>query len=104
MADDDKDGADQLQILDGEAPEIYANLVHVSLGPYDVTLDFGYQSPEDRIPREQGDPRVGRRVVRVTMSHPHAKSMIPILAKVIAHLETAAGTIPTPGFDDLAKE
>lgn len=87
-----------------EAPFVYANVVYVSLGPYDVTMDFGYQSPEDRQPQEEGSTPSYRRVVRVAMSHGHAKSLIPLLARLIARLESEAGSIPTPGFEERSKE
>lgn len=91
--------------FDGAPIEVYANIVEMNLGPYDFTMDFGFQSPEHRRDRESGDRNVvGTKLVRISMSHAHAKSMIPILARLVANLETNAGTIPTPGFDDLAKE
>jgi hypothetical protein len=38
------------------------------------------------------------------MSHSHAKTLLPILAKLIAEYETEFGMIPAPGFDQLSKE
>lgn len=37
------------------------------------------------------------------MSLSHAKSMLPILARLIAEYENQVGPIPAPGFDDQAK-
>lgn len=88
-----------------EAHLIYANVVQMSIGPYDVTMDFGYQSPEDR--REAADtdsPPRSTPLVRIAMSHGHAKSMIPLIASLVAKLESSVGTIPTPGFEEKSKE
>ncbi len=90
-----------------EVPFVYANVVAMNLGPFDVTMDFGYATPEDRrrLATEGGEAQVGYETkVRVAMSHAHAKSMIPILAGLIAGMEAEAGTIPTPGFEEKAKE
>ena len=79
---------------------IYANVVKMSTGPYDLVMDFGFRSPEEM---ERGvaefDP-----TVRVAMSLAHAKSMIPLLARIIAQYEQQAGEIPSPGFEGFAKE
>jgi hypothetical protein len=79
---------------------IYANVVKMSTGPYDLVMDFGFKGPEE----------MGRVVedfnptVRVAMSLAHAKSMIPLLARLIAEYEDQAGEIPSPGFEGFAKE
>ena len=88
---------------DGTQP-IYANIVSVSLGPFDVTLDFGYQSPDHRNEAPEDEAPEYDRVARISMSHAHAKSMLPILARVISEFEKKQGTIPAPGFDQQAKE
>jgi hypothetical protein len=79
---------------------IYANVVRMSTGPYDLVMDFGFKSPEEM---ERGvvefDP-----TVRIAMSLAHAKSMIPLLAKLIAEYEEKAGEIPSPGFEGFARE
>jgi uncharacterized protein DUF3467 len=84
-----------------EPPEpIYANVVKMSTGPYDLVMDFGFRSPEEM---DRGvvefDP-----TVRVAMSLAHAKSMIPLLARLIAEYEQQAGEIPSPGFEGFARE
>ncbi|MDQ1519460.1 MAG: hypothetical protein QOI55_533, partial [Actinomycetota bacterium] len=40
---------------------------------------------------------------RVAMSLAHAKSMLPLLARVIADYEENVGPITAPGFDDFGK-
>lgn len=89
-----------------EALFVYANIVLMSVGPYDVTMDFGYQAPEDRRKaRASENPQPEfKRVVRVAMSHAHAKSMIPVIAGLVAKMEETMGTIPTPGFEEKSKE
>ena len=79
---------------------VYANVVKMTTGPYDLVMDFGFKSPEEmRRGVEDFDP-----TVRVAMSLAHAKSMIPLLAKLIAEYESQAGEIPSPGFEGFAKE
>jgi hypothetical protein len=82
-----------------EPPDpIYANVVKMTTGPYDLVMDFGFKSPEE-MGRADFDP-----TVRVAMSLAHAKSMIPLLARMIAEYENQAGEIPAPGFEGFAKE
>jgi hypothetical protein len=38
------------------------------------------------------------------MSLSHAKSMLPLMAKVIADYEQKFGQIPAPGFGDFSRE
>jgi hypothetical protein len=81
-------------------PLSYANVVEIVAGPYDVVLDFGFRTPEaTRRQSTEWEP-----VARVAMSLGHAKSMLPILARVIAAYEQQVGVIPTPGFDEMSKE
>ena len=100
------DGSPVAEVGAEDAPFIYANFVSVNIGPFDVTMDFGYQAPEARRKAAaEGQPPEYKRVVRIAMSHGHAKSMIPILANVIASLEKeAGGKILTPGFEEKEKE
>ena len=100
------EGLPRAEIGSGDAPFIYVNMVSVNIGPFDVTMDFGYQAPEARRKAAaEGQPPEYKRVVRIAMSHGHAKSMIPILANVIASLEKeAGGKILTPGFEEKEKE
>lgn len=89
------------------APLLYTNVVQMSIGPYDVTMDFGYSAQENLFEvAAKSEPTlpVPQRVARITMSHGHAKSMIPLIAKLIANLEENVGSIPTPGFDEKSKE
>ncbi len=85
-------------ILEPPAP-VYANVAHITTGPFDMILDFGFRSPEQLAAR----PTEYLVVARVAMSLAHAKSMLPILAKAIADYENRVGTITAPGFDDQAK-
>ena len=104
-SEDDPTGLPSGENMPDEAPFVYANVVQMNVGPYDFTMDFAYQAPENRqVAEETGQPAAFQRVVRVAMSHAHAKSMIPLLAKLIANLEAQAGTIPTIGFEKKSKE
>jgi hypothetical protein len=78
---------------------VYANVVGITAGPFDIVMDFGFKPPEatSRGSTEY-DP-----VVRVAMSLGHAKSMIPLLTRVIAQYEDQVGPITAPGFDDSSK-
>ena len=80
-------------------PTLYANVVQMTTGPFDVVMDFGFRSPEHLRNR----PSEFDLVARVAMSLAHAKSMLPLLAKVIADYEAQVGPITAPGFDDQAK-
>jgi hypothetical protein len=80
-----------------ETPEpIYANVVQITTGPFDLTLDFGFKSPE-RLRAQSPDFDI---VARVSMSLGHAKSMIPLLTAQIAQYEQQVGPIPAPGFEE----
>ena len=81
-----------------EAPFYYANVMRAHLGPFDLTIDFGQKPPE-----EQGTARYTK-VCTVAMSLSHAKTMLPILARLIANYETSFGTIPAPGYEEQARE
>jgi hypothetical protein len=84
-----------------EPPDpVYANVVKITTGPYDLVMDFGFKSPEE-MERQVVEFHP---TVRVAMSLAHAKSMIPLLAKLIAEYEERAGEIPAPGFEGFAKE
>lgn len=78
-----------------DVPFFYANVMEAHLGAFDFTIDFGYRKPNERNPDE---------MVRVSMSLGHAKSMLPILAKLLATYEQQFGTIPAPGYEEMSKE
>ena len=81
------------------AAPVYANVVRMTSGPFDLVMDFGFSTPEHRARQStEFDP-----VVRVAMSLGHAKSMLPLLARMIADYETNVGTIPSPGFEEGSK-
>jgi hypothetical protein len=81
-------------------PLVYANVVQMTTGPFDLIMDFGFRSPEQT---QRGSTEY-ETVVRVAMSLAHAKSMVPILATVIAQYEQQVGPITAPGFEDSSKE
>lgn len=80
-------------------PPIYANVASLTTGPFDVVMDFGFKTPEQA---KKGSPDF-EIVARIAMSVSHAKSMLPLLAKLIAQYEQQFGPVPAPGFDDQAK-
>ena len=75
---------------------IYANVVQITVGPYDMVFDFGFKSPE----RAQKGSMEFDIVARVAMSLAHAKSMIPLITKQIAEYEQKVGPITAPGFEE----
>lgn len=80
-------------------PVVYSNMVGVRTGPYDVMLDFALQLPES----EPGAFNPEDIQVRVAMSWPHLKSMIPLFARIVADYEVRVGPITSPGFDEAAR-
>lgn len=82
----------------GERAELlYANSMGIAGGPFDVTLIFGQQ---DNAARSPATPiPASTELVRISMSWAHAKSIIPLLARVVAQYEQELGEIPAPGFD-----
>lgn len=78
---------------------VYANVVQITAGPFDVVMDFGFKKPEQT---QKGSPDY-EIVARIAMSLAHAKTMLPMLAKMIADYEENVGPITAPGFDDKAK-
>jgi hypothetical protein len=84
-----------------ETPEpIYANVLQITTGPFDMVFDFGFKSPE-RTRSGSADFDV---VARVAMSLGHAKSMLPLLARQIAEYEEKVGPITAPGFEEFSSE
>jgi Protein of unknown function (DUF3467) len=86
--------------VDESERPIYANVVEVTTGPFDLVIDFGFKTPE--LTKRQS-PEF-ERVARVAMSLAHAKSMIPLLTRIIAEYESQVGPITAPGFEDMSKE
>jgi Protein of unknown function (DUF3467) len=82
-------------MADETPPFYYANVMEANLSAFDFTIDFGYRRPQDRAPTT---------VCSVAMSLSHAKSMLPIIARLIAQYESQFGQIPAPGYEDQAKE
>lgn len=87
------DGSDQ-------TPFVYSNVARVTTGAYDVVMDFGFSTPEQTM---QGSGEYVP-MARVVMSLAHAKTLIPVLAQVIAQYEQEIGPITAPGFEDQPKE
>ncbi|MBA3631079.1 MAG: DUF3467 domain-containing protein [Actinobacteria bacterium] len=79
---------------------VYANVFEATIGPYDVVFDFGFRTPEQG--RRQSPDY--ERVARIAMSLAHVKTMIPIMAKLVAQYEEQWGEVPSPGFEGFAKE
>lgn len=91
----------QLKRMPDETPRpIYANVVQVTYGPFDIVLDFGFKSPE----RMRAGSAEYEIVARVAMSLSHAKSMLPLLARMIADYERKIGPITAPGFEEQSRE
>lgn len=87
---------------EGQPDPVHANVVQVSGGPFDVMLVFGEQDLTSRT--EEGRVTRTREVARVSMSWAHLKSMVPLLAKMVASYEQQVGEVPSPGFDQMWKE
>lgn len=83
---------------DGPAEPVYANAMSVNGGAFDVMLIFGLMQAAPANPG-QAVQRIGE-VARVSMSWGHVKSMIPLLAKMVADYESTYGEVPAPGFGD----
>ncbi len=82
----------------GPAGREYSNVLRITGGPFDVMLIFGLQQPAPE-GAGQHEPEVGE-VARISMSWGHAKSMIPLLARVVADYESKFGEVPAPGFEN----
>jgi hypothetical protein len=78
-----------------QVPFFYANVVEFTMGPFDLTIDFGFKTP-DQVKRQSPD---WDRVARVSMSPSHAKSMLKILLDHIQAYEQQFGMIPSPHYD-----
>jgi hypothetical protein len=86
----------------GTAENVYTNAVAINGGPFDVTLVFGLQQQAN--PAQPAEGAQVQEVVRVSMSWGHAKSMLPLLARVVADYESKVGEIPAPGFQEFWRE
>lgn len=85
---------------DAPPPPVYANVVNFTVGAFDVVVDFGFKTPEQSA-KQSLEYEI---VARVAMSLAHAKSMLPILARVIAEYESKVGPITAPGFENFSKD
>jgi Protein of unknown function (DUF3467) len=87
--------------MPSEPPKpVYANAVNITVGPFDMVLDFGFRPPEST-QRQSTEYEI---VARVAMSLAHAKTMLPLIARSIAQYEEQVGPITAPGFEDFGKE
>jgi hypothetical protein len=77
---------------------VYANVVEITTGPFDMVFDFGFRPPESS---KRGSTEFAI-VARVAMSLAHAKTLLPILSKQIAEYEQRVGPITAPGFDEFS--
>jgi hypothetical protein len=73
-----------------EIPFYYSNVVGIVMSQNDITLDFGYRSPEQI--REKSDSFDIK--VRISMSPSHAKHMLVVLKGLIDNYEENIGEIP----------
>ncbi|MCJ7563137.1 MAG: DUF3467 domain-containing protein [Candidatus Aminicenantes bacterium] len=73
-----------------EIPFYYSNIVGIVMSQNDITLDFGYKSPE----HSKEGPEKFEIKARVSMSPSHAKHMLLILKDLIDKYEGAIGEIP----------
>jgi hypothetical protein len=79
-----------------QIPSFYANVVEFTTGPFDVTIDFGFKTPE----QAKGMSPDWNHVARVSMSPSHAKSMAKLLIDQIASYEQNFGVIPSPHYGE----
>lgn len=79
----------------------YANVLGLIPGPFDLMIVFGHEDGTTRGPDGGGSTK--REVARIAMSWAHAKSMIPLLARLVADYESQFGEVPAPGFDQMWK-
>lgn len=82
------------------AEQLYSNAVEMTVGPFDLVMDFGFKPPES-MKRQSTEVEP---VARIAMSLAHAKSMIPLLTNMIAQYEQSVGPITAPGFEDNSRE
>jgi hypothetical protein len=87
-------------MADNPPQPTYANVVNFTMGAHDVVLDFGFKTPEQSV-KQSLEYEI---VARIAMSLSHAKSMLPILARLIAQYESQIGPITSPGYEDFSKE
>jgi hypothetical protein len=72
-------------------PEVlYCNVLSVVISPFDFVFDFGYKTPE----QAKAKSVEYEIVARIAMSPQHAKSMLPILKRMIKEYEDKIGHIP----------
>lgn len=77
-------------------PFYYANVVEFTMSPFDLTIDFGFKTPE----QVKGQSPDWDHVARVSMSPSHAKSMLKFLLDQVQAYEERFGMIPSPHYED----
>jgi hypothetical protein len=75
---------------DDQPPTFYANVMALTLGPFDLILDFGFKRPE-----QQGTDQFDK-VARIAVSLSHAKTMVPLLQRIVTEYEKNVGAIAVP--------
>jgi hypothetical protein len=96
--DDERPQASAREGWTGDPAELqYSNSMSLAAGPFDVTLIFGQQ--DNALRSADGKPPDTPEIARIAMSWGHLKSMIPLMARVVAEYEQQIGEIPAPGFD-----
>ena len=96
----ESDSAPAVPSWRGPTELIYANSLALNGGPFDVVLVFGVQQPLLPGNLDEDPPPPTQETVRVAMSWGHAKSMIPLMARMVAEYEQKFGEVPSPGFGD----
>jgi Protein of unknown function (DUF3467) len=88
-------------MADESIAQFYTNVVRISGQSFDVVFDFGFKAPEVSDSADEPEFPI---VARVVMSLSHAKSMLPLMAKIIATYEEEFGPLPAPGFGQSSRE
>jgi hypothetical protein len=85
-------------------PRVRPSAFHAATGPYEITITWLDHDPTI-LPADQEGPHepTVKAIAQTVLSYGAAKSLIPVLVKMIADYETKFGEIPSPGFDELSK-
>jgi hypothetical protein len=73
-----------------EVPFFYTNTVSIAMSQNDITIDFGYKTPE----QAKETAEIFEKIARVSMSPSHAKHMVLVLKGLLDKYEEAIGEIP----------
>jgi hypothetical protein len=75
-----------------EPQRVYANVTAGRGGPWDLTLDLGYQFPSEDVENVQW-------AVRLVLGWPHAKALRELLDRQIEAYEEQVGKVAMPPRD-----